>query len=203
MKRSHFLFLCGLFLFPFGGVLSAQESGGQAQFEYLIPDPEKRSMAPENPEPLPRQYRELSLGMPLDSLKTALTRDGLFLFRGDRDVSFLPVREETLVETTGLSYVRRAYFQLADSTVYIMSFSLDLRLMDHYSVFTAFVKKYGLPAYLNPGEAVWEDDNTRVSIERPLTVKYIDKTVFNRLVENSRLEERQEVFAREEFLNDF
>ena len=203
MKFSRLYLLCLLLMYAFPYVTDAQVNGGQAQSEYVIPDPEKRSLAPENPEPLPRQFRELALGMPLDGLKTALAGDNLFSFRGDRDVSFLPVREETLVETTGLSYIGRAYFQLADGAVYIMSFSLDTRLMDHYSVFTTFVKKYGYPATLSPGEAVWEAEGTRVSIERPLTVKYIDKTVFDRLVGDSKTGEQQEVFAREEFLNDF
>ena len=186
-----------LFLFPFS-LLLAQEI-----LDFTIPEPERRSLAPENPEEIPRQFRELSLGMALDDLKSALVKDGLFRFRGDRDVSFIPVREETLVETTGLSYIRRAYFQLFGGEVFIMSFSLDTRLMDHYSVFTSFVRKYGEPLALNPGEAVWENDDTRVSIERPLTVKYIDKIVFNGLTEESKARIAREVLRREEFLGDF
>jgi hypothetical protein len=185
------------FLFP----LHAQEV-----FDFTIPDPPVppgRTLAPEEPEDIPRQFRELFLGQSMDALQTALVRDGLFRFRGERDVSFLPVRDETLVETTGLSFVRRAYFQLSDGAVYIMSFTLDTRLMDHYSVFTSFVRKYGEPLTLSPQEAVWESDDTRVSIERPLTVKYIDKTVFNRLVEESETQQRQEITAREDFLADF
>ena len=182
---------------------AAQAPMEENPFEYTIPEPERRSLAPENPEPLPRQFRGLQLGQALDDLKSALIKDTLFSFRGDRDVSFLPVREQTLVETTGLSYIRRAYFQVQDNAVYIMSFSLDTRLMDHYSVFTSFVKKYGEPGVLTPGESVWESDDTRVSIERPLTVKYIDKTVFNRLIENSKTEQRQELLQRGEFLDDF
>lgn len=176
---------------------------GQETFEYIIPDPPRRSIVPENPEEVPRQFRSLSLGLSLEDLKLALTGEGLFLFRGDRDVSFLPVREETLVETTGSSFVRRAYFQLSDGMVYIMSFSLDPGLVDHYSVFTSFMKKYGEPQTLNPGEAMWESDDTRVSIERPLTVKYIDKTVFNRLTEESKTGERWGIKLKEDFLNDF
>ena len=84
-----------------------------------------------------------------------------------------------------------------------MSFSLDTRLMDHYSVFTSFLRKYGEPNSLSPGEAVWESEESRVSIERPLTVKYIDKTVFNRLVEESGNLKRGEMLLREEFLGDF
>ena len=194
MKSLFILLFLGLALFP----VHSQET-----FEYIIPEPERPPLAPENPEPPPRQFRGLSLGMPLDELKSTLTRDELFRFRGDRDVSFLPVREQTLVETTGLSYVRRAYFQFQDGVSYIMSFSLDTHLIDHYSVFTSFVRKYGEPLILNPGEAVWENNETRVSIERPLTVKYIDKVVFDRLTEESGARKRSELLRREEFLGDF
>ena len=212
MKNRVFFLLWLLFLFPLLFVHAQEKSkqappgklpSEQASSDFTIPEPERRSLAPEKPEAIPRQFRALTLGMALDALKSALTKDELFRFRGDRDVSFLPVREETLVETTGLSYIRRAYFQLSGGNVYIMSFSLDTRSMDHYSVFTSFVKKYGQPDSLSPGEAVWETDDTRVSIERPLTVKYIDKTVFNRLTEESKTRTAREILRREEFLGDF
>ena len=198
-----FLFCLSLISLPVHAQERDEEQPAFGPFEFIIPEPERRSLAPENPEPISRQFRGLSLGMALDDLKSALLRDQLFSFRGDRDVSFLPIREETLVETTGLSYIRRAFFQLSSESVYIMSFSLDTRLMDHYSVYTSFVRKYGEPLSLSPMEAVWETEETRVSIERPLTVKYIDKTVFNRLVEESRTRGRQELLRREEFLGDF
>jgi hypothetical protein len=197
MKRHIVLLLLAFFMFL------PMRAMAQETFDFTIPEPERRSLAPENPEAIPRQFRELSLGMALSDLKSALIRDELFLFRGDRDVSFLPVREQTLVETTGLSYVRRAFFQLQDEAVFIMSFSLDTRVMDHYSVFTSFVKKYGEPVSLSPGEVVWETEDTRVSIERPLTVKYIDKTVFDRLVDESKTTKGRELLRREDFLNDF
>ena len=193
---SLFTFLFSLFFFLFP--LHAQEI-----FDFTIPEPPGRTLAPDEPEEIPRQFRELYLGQTMDALQSALVSDGLFRFRGERDVSFLPVRDETLVETTGLSFVSRAYFQLADGAVYIMSFTLDTRLMDHYSVFTSFVRKYGEPVSLSPQEAVWESDDTRVSIERPLTVKYVDKTVFNRLIAEAGALENRGYMAREEFLADF
>jgi len=208
MMRNSVLFLaCLLVTFTFNQV-SAQEAaepipGERAQYEFLVPEPERRPLAPEDPEPIPRQFRQLFLGQALDDLKSALVKDELFTFRGDRDVSWLPVREQTLVETTGLSYIKRAFFQIQDDAVYIMSFSLDTRLMDHYSVFTSFVGKYGEPDFLSPGESVWETEDTRVSIERPLTVKYIDKKVFERLIDESSTRKKFELLRREEFLGDF
>jgi len=152
---------------------------------------------------LPRQFRQLSLGMSLDDLKEGLIRDDLFLFRGDRDVSFLPAREQSLVETTGSSFIRRAFFQLRDGEVFIMAFTLNTEIIDHYSVFTQFVERYGQPTYLDPRMSVWETEETRVAIERPLTVKYIDKAVFTDILNESGLIESGQVRLRQEFLNEF
>jgi hypothetical protein len=152
---------------------------------------------------LPRSFRELSLGMSLEDLKTALQGDELFAFRGDRDVSFLPSREQSLVETTGFSFIRRAFFQLRDGELFIMAFTLDPRMVDHYSVFTSLVKKYGEPGWLDPKQAVWESADTRIALERPLTVKYIDINVFNEIIDESRVSESAEIRLREEFLDEF
>jgi len=152
---------------------------------------------------LPRQFRELTLGMSLDDLKAALLKDDYFIFRGDRDVSFLPAREQSLVETTGSMFIKRAFFQLRDAQVFIMSFTLNTDIIDHYSVFTQLTEKYGKPAYLDPAMAVWETEETRIAIERPLTVKYIDRVVFNDIINESGLVESGQVRLRQDFLNEF
>jgi hypothetical protein len=154
-------------------------------------------------EPLPTSYREISLGMSLDDLKASLSKDALFGYRGDEDVSFIPSREETYLETVGASFIRRALFQTKADKVYAMTFTLNTSLVDHYSVFTALVKKYGEPAYLDPGQAVWEDESTRLSIERPLVIKYIDKAIFTSIIDEASARKDHEIRLREEFLRDF
>ena len=152
---------------------------------------------------LPRQFRQIVLGMSMEDLKASLFNDTYFNFRGDRDVSFLPARDQSLVETTGSSFIRRAFFQLRDGQVFIMSFSLNTQKIDHYSIFTQFVEKYGQPTYLDTRAAIWETEQTRVAIERPLTVKYIDKTVFNDILNESGLIESNQVKLRQDFLDEF
>jgi hypothetical protein len=159
----------------------------------------------------PRSFRGIFLGISLEKLKDAIRRDGIFNFREDRDVSFLPSdQEQTLVETQGLSFIRRAFFQLRYGEVFIMSFTLDTSLVDHYSVFASFLNRYGEPTSLNPQEAVWETAETRVSIERPLTVKYIDKYNFEmfkqspeEILGNPSADGAQELLNRNEFLEGF
>ncbi|GHV55365.1 hypothetical protein AGMMS49579_18040 [Spirochaetia bacterium] len=152
---------------------------------------------------LPRNFRGINLGMVLEELKTVLMEDALFNFRGDRDVSFLPAREESLVETTGLSFVKRAFFQLREGELFIMAFTLNTDLVDHYSIFTSLVEKYGQPNSLNPRQAVWETETTRLALERPLTVKYIDMTVFNEIIDEAATVESAEIRSRQEFLDGF
>ncbi|MDR0719698.1 MAG: hypothetical protein LBF78_08695 [Treponema sp.] len=209
MSKFFFLNLAFCF-FCLSAFTAAQENsetgvqaGGARQADYIIPEPEKRPLAPENPEALPKTFRKISLGMSLEDLKAGLKADGLFGFRGDRDVSFLPVREETLIESAGPDFISRSFFQLAQNKVFIMAFLLNTALIDHYSVFTAFVKKYGEPKTLSPKESVWENDEVRISIERPLTVKYIDKIVFNQLIEESEARESGRLKLQEDFLNEF
>ena len=191
------IFLCILAAFWNTPELAAQETGGSSSGQ-----PAAQPAAAAG-EALPRRFRAYELGMSLDELKDALVNDGLFHFRGDRDVSFLPAREQSLVETTGSSMIKRAFFQLRDGRMFIMAFSLNTEQIDHYSVFTHFVAKYGPPEYLDPKEAVWETEDIRISIERPLTVKYIDKQVFDDIISESTLIQSRHVQMRQEFLDEF
>jgi hypothetical protein len=154
-------------------------------------------------EGMPRQFRSLYLGMSLEELKSALTKDSYFNFRGDSDVSLLPARDQSLVETTGSLFIRRAFFQFRDGELFIMALVMDTNQIDYYSMFTNFVSKYGEPAYLDPKETVWENEDTRISIERPLTVKYIDKLIFNDIIDESAVNESGRVQLRHDFINEF
>ena len=107
---------------------------------------------------LPLGFRGITVGMGLDQVKQALKADPLFRYRGDPDVSFLPQTSQYLIECEGNSYLRRAYFQFADSRLFIMILVLDTQRLDHYSLFSALSTKYGQPASLSPQEVVWQSD---------------------------------------------
>lgn len=161
----------------------------------------------QNPTPVPeslgRSFRGISLGMSVDELKKVLRADDIFNFRGDRDVSMLPEQDQTLIETTGLSFIRRSFFQFWQGKLCIMAFTMDPAKVDYYSIFTTLTAKYGDPGELDPQQAVWTSDETRLSLERPLTVKYIDKKMFDALLGASKVKETQDTVLRGEFLHGF
>ncbi len=170
----------------------------------LLLCPPAWAQSPGSPaQPLPRAFRGVSLGMELEQVKKTIAADPLFRYRGEPDVSFLPQSAQVLIECPGTAWVRRAYFQFVDSRLFIMILVLDTQKVDHYSLFTTVSTKYGQPSSLSPQESVWAAEDVRFSIERPLTVKYIDAAVFARIVSQGAAAEDLEKLSREQFLEQF
>jgi hypothetical protein len=137
--------------------------------------------APAGPAAPSNAFRGIELGMDRDSVIAALKKDPIFAYRGPEDLSLLPSPNQSLIDVSGLSFVRHGYFQFFDGKLWVMILELDAGKVDHYSVYTSLVAKYGEPGLLSPKEARWEDKTTRMALERPLTLRYMDMTVYGRL----------------------
>ena len=165
-----------------------------------------QSTAPDGaaaPAPLPTEFRGIRLGMDLAAVKSQLQQDPLFDYRGDPDVSLLPSSAQSLIECSGSSYIRRAYFQFYENTLYIMILSLNQRSLDYFTLYTTLSDKYGDPPLLSPSDAVWKSEEIRLSLERPLSVKYIDRRVFDSLQDQGRAQDNLRDLSREKFLEAF
>lgn len=152
---------------------------------------------------LPDSYRALRLGMDLEEAQDALQADGLFGYRGERDLSLLPGGSRTLIETAGPSFIRRSWLQFHEGKLWSMTFTLDPGRIDYYSVYSTLVAKYGEPHSLNPSKARWTDDRVILTLERPLTIKYLDAAVFESLLAGSFAGQAASDMLREAFLEDF
>jgi hypothetical protein len=122
----------------------------------------------------PAGFRTIRLGMTLDEVKGALIAEPLFSFTGDPDVSLLPSGNQQLIESSGNAFVERGYFQFDADRLFVLTLRLDPQRVDYFSVLTALSGKYGDPGVLSPRDAVWEFGDTRMSLERPVVVKYQD-----------------------------
>ncbi len=158
---------------------------------------------PQNKEiqPLPRKYRTMQLGMNIDDVKKALANDSIFGYRGERDVSLLPSPNRVLIETSGLSFLDRSWFQFYEDKLYTMIFKLDEDRVDFYSMFKTLNEKYGEPTSLSPDKVVWKDDSITLCLERPLTIKYIDTKVFKEIQDKAGIEKNKEEITRQGFLD--
>ncbi len=157
---------------------------------------------------LPNGFRKIQLGMTMEEVKSELLKDTQFGYRGDRDVSLLPTENRSLIETdtsktAPYSFLERCWFQFYDGKLYTITLNLKTEKLDHYSVFAVLCEKYGNPSLLNPEKSEWKNDSVIMTLERPLTVKYVDKKVFEELLNQSLVNKSAEEMTREMFLDEF
>ena len=153
---------------------------------------------------LPAGYGSIKLGMTVDEVKAELKKNPDFGYRGDRDVSLSPQTKQVLIETdaskTGWSFFTRCWFQFVDDRLFSITLNLNEKKLDHGSVFETLSKKYGNPSSINPSRSAWEDQSVLMSLERPLTLKYLDNAKFKEMLGQSGVEKTVEEKSREDFL---
>lgn len=152
---------------------------------------------------LPSGYRSVTLGMSLAEVKDALLSDSLFGYRGDRDVSLLPEQEQVLIQTSGSLYLSQCWFQFNNDKLYTITITMNDELIDYYSIFKTLFDKYGQPHSLSPEKVVWENSSILMSLERPITIKYIDVEVYNSLLRSSVINKSDTENSRQNFLETF
>ena len=156
-------------------------------------------------EDVPNGWGDVKLGMSLDDAKSALKSNSNFGYHGDRDVSLLPGENRILIETDasrglGSNYLERCWFQFYEEKLYIIIINVNKAKMDYYSIFTTLCEKYGEPESLNPEKAVWKSDDVTMSLEKPLTLKYVDNKTFEELQNKSTVKPSATELTREMFL---
>lgn len=159
--------------------------------------------APGRSADIPREYRGIRLGMAPDDVKSRLSEDPWFDFRGDPDISMLERPRASLIDAGGSLFIARGLFQFEEEALATIMLELEPTTIDWFTVYTALEDKYGPPTDMTPARAWWEDRNTRLALERPLTVKYLDLGVLGTAAAEEEDRRAWRETAREEFLGEF
>jgi hypothetical protein len=167
------------------------------------PDTAKADTTNGSSTALSREFFGISLKDSVTQVKDSLKGHPYFFYRGDPDVSFMPQTTQTVIDCEGRYYVKRGFFQFSEESLYIMTLYLNPERLDYFSMFTAMTKKYGRPVSLDPTGAVWRSGQTRLSLEKPLTFKYIDQETFDKIKSGGEAEKSFEDTSREKFLDSF
>ncbi|NIZ40534.1 hypothetical protein [Entomospira entomophila] len=150
--------------------------------------------------PPPRIFSTISLGMSYDAVIDALKTDPNFVFRGRPDVSMLDPLDRTIIEVRGSGFVYRGFFSFYQDTLFAITIVLNESWLDFFTVWQSLTQTYGQPTDLNPLRSIWEDDNTRLSLEQPAVLKYLDMQTFNLLLERTNTDKSTIERSREKFL---
>lgn len=150
-----------------------------------------------------RTYRSFSLGMSSNEVKDDLEQDNWFNYRGDPDVSLLQRPRESVIDTEGFLFISRALFQFEEDSLIVIALELNPQRLDWYTVYSTLEDKYGTPSDLSPSKIIWEDTYTRLTMEKPLTVKYLDRAAFSMASDEILNRKAWLAQARGEFLSEF
>lgn len=153
--------------------------------------------------PVTGRYRELMLGMTLEEVKEILKEDSYFVYRGDADVTMFNNPSENVIDCRGSGFIDRAWFQFSDDRLFVMELELDRLMIDYFTLYAQLESKYGEPQAMTPQFATWEGEGVSLSLEYPLTVKYLDRDVFDAMVGESRVEETYREKSRQKFAEEF
>jgi len=152
---------------------------------------------------LPPGFDVFRLGMTLDELKSALKNNSYFLYSGEPDVTLLERPNTHLIDVPGISFFTRGVFQIVNGKLYSITLELNPEQLDYFTMYTALTKKYGDPAALDPSSARWESPSVRLSLEKPLTVKYLDMPAFQKIQSEGRAQKSLQSLTRDQFLQAF
>jgi hypothetical protein len=149
------------------------------------------ALAPaQTPADLTPGFDVFRLGMSLSDLKEALKTNSFFLYSGEPDVTLLNRPNTNLIDVPGVTFLSRGVFQVVEGKLYSISLELNPEKVSYFDVYTQLTKKY-------------ENASVRLSLEKPLTVKYIDMPVFQRIQKEGRVQQALEALTREQFLGTF
>jgi len=152
---------------------------------------------------LPAGYRSILLGMTFSDVKDRLLVEPRFDFRGDPDVSIQKTGSQSLISSKGRMFIDQGFFQFENDKLFLIILEFNRDKIDFFTMQQSLTSRYGPPGDVSPEGMTWSNGKTKLSLEYPLTLKYLDEEVFNSfLAEEERLKSFQEV-SRTDFLEDF
>jgi len=123
-------------------------------------------------------FGSVLLGQSLQEVKENLLSNIFFNYQGDPAVSFRPFNQQPVITIEANYFFREAQFQFSEDMLSVIVLSLNPKQVDYYTMFQLFVSKYGNATEVHPQFIAWEDQEVILRLERPLTVKYIAKEIF-------------------------
>jgi hypothetical protein len=150
---------------------------------------------------LPQGYGSIRLGMGFEEATEILRRSSSFTWRGQPEVSLSPDGLDKIVESTGARYLNKGIFQFEKEKLFAIILDFNPEQIDFFMVLSNLTERYGEPVSLDNKRVIWENQNIRLSLEKPLTLKYLDRGVIDRRSKAAGVDKAIQEESREMFLD--
>ncbi len=159
---------------------------------------------------LPFGFTTIYLGITFEEVKKAISMNRYFQAFEEPEIYTVPQGVDRVIlvygsldERTNYQFIREGYFQFNENDELIsINLYLNPDVLDYFTLYQLHEQKYGTPEMLNPQKAEWIDSNVTISLEKPLTVKYLKSPDARKVEEILDLaNEREKLY--EDFLSSF
>lgn len=148
-------------------------------------------------------FSNIFLGMSREEVSQLLSSNKYFNYRGEQDVVFSPVEKQPVIRCAGAAYVKRAFFYFQDEVLFSITLMLDEKVISRFTLTQNLSEKYGLPQEVTPKHVLWNSEKHQISIEEPLSVKYLDKDLYFKRLSSSQVREADRIIDLEKFYQEF
>ncbi len=162
----------------------------------LTPTPEQTEITQETPW----GFAGIELGMKMDTVESILDESKYFIY-DSKLISWLPFTP--LISAKGRGLINVGHFHFVDDQLYSINLIINPIQMDYYTLMTQFNEKYGKYSSLDPSRVLWLSETASISLEKPLTVSYLDLELHQIYINQSEIEKSNAQQTREEFLDEF
>lgn len=173
MYKKIFLFL---FLIVFIGVISSEE--------------------------LSFGFKEFKLNQTQSEVKELIKKSFDFANRRDEALSIRLEPDTDIITAEGLGFIKIGYFHFNKNKLFQIFLNLDEKRLGYYLILKRFTEKYGNPTFLEPKSAFWENEEVKIIIEKPCSLKYIYKPIWNEITTADQTSDSVFFKIREKFIED-
>lgn len=156
-----------------------------------------------SPTAISNGFEVFKMGMNRKTVQDKLYQSKLFYYQGEPEVTMTKNPAETLLNCQGRGIVKKGTFHFYKGRLFVITLILNPEEIDYYTLFTRFTKRFGDPKKMSPKSALWENKKTRLGLEKPLAIRFVDAEIFDSMEKKGKIKENVKVKTREDFLELF
>lgn len=153
-------------------------------------------------EELSYGFKEFKLNQTQNEVKELIKKSFDFANRRDEALSIRLEPDTDIITAEGLGFIKIGYFHFNKDKLFQIFLKLDEKRLGYYLILKRFTEKYGNPTSLEPKSAFWENEEVKIVIEKPCSLKYIYKPIWNEITSSDQTSDSVFFKIREKFIED-
>ena len=122
---------------------------------------------------------------------------------GVRSLRIIRIEPDTeIISTEGNGFINLGYFHFNNDRLYQILLKIDEQKIGYYYLLKNLSEKYGKPSIFTPKKVSWENEKVKIVLEKPCTLKYVDNTIWDEIINRDQTSDAVIEQIRKKFVDD-